>query len=802
MYAYVCKLSNNNHIDGVLVLNENLKSKNSKYRLLCLVDKYIDKDNIELLEKFNIEYKILNLDITSHHPDEQERYKIGILNTFSLIEYEKLVYLDLDLLINKNIDELFEYPEIAMVKNSHNEFFNTGVIVIKPDLKLYDEIIKYSNNLQKETFNNIINSFIIEKKLNIKELPSTYNSFRKITNTMIDVIDSTYHYDKNINEVEIISQDINPSIIHYIGENKPFMKNGEYNDDYYNIYMYYLNKINNKKEKINKEKNLISIIVPIYNRESYLTRTLDSIISQTHKNLEIILIDDCSTDKSLNICNNYKKFDSRIKIIKNKENKGVSYSRNRGLEIAKGDYIGFVDSDDYIEENMYEILLDDLLKTETDFSQCGRIVNEKKEAIFNERNHTIYGNKKIIKQFLTEYIVSPVVWDKLFKREKIKKIKFKENYKKNEDAEFVFEVLKNTNSYTSNNCYLYHYSWRRHDSLSYKFSLKNDLNLIEYHHNIENFVNKYYPSLKDELNNSKLGLYIHMLNEINKFECYKYEAQETKDFLEMIANCIISIDETMTISEKLKYCNKQLLDIKNKIKNKINKKTYKHIIITYFNAYTDYIDYNNISPKKINTYKYLEQRFKIFEEITLPSIKSQTCQNFEWIIVFNSDTPKKYKDRIKQLKKEFRFTDLYFEKGEYFNFDLYVSDKYKEYKWFLTTRLDNDDMIGKNYVGKVQKIVEKDDSKKIITFEKGLKYDYINKKYYKTNRIGNHFLSCFSTCDSSVYSYEHDSIGKNNSDILYIDSKTDNMWVEVIHDTNVINYIEPALDIPIEKVSI
>jgi len=298
-----------------------------------------------------------------------------------------------------------------------------------------------------------------------------------------------------------------------------------------------------------------------------------------------------------------------------------------------------------------------------------------------------------------------------------------------------------------------------------------------------------------------MGLYIHVLNEIITFECYKNDKQKVIEFISIVKKFINEHKKYSELSAMISFCNNQIEKIENNLSLK-NIKNYKHFIITYFNAYTDYIDYNNISPKKINTYKYLEQRFKIFEEITLPSIKSQTCQNFEWIIVFNSDTPKKYKDRIKQLKKEFHFIDLYFKKGEYFNFDLYVSDKYKEYKWFLTTRLDNDDMIGKNYVGKVQKIVEKDDSKKIITFEKGLKYDYINKKYYKTNRIGNHFLSCFSTCDSNVYSYEHDSIGKNNSDILYIDSKTDNMWVEVIHDTNVINYIEPALDIPIEKVSI
>ena len=801
MYTYACVLSTNEYIDGLLVLNECLKRTKSKYKLLCIVTQYICKENLELLEAHNIEYKVRDLIIDEECQDNREKYKFNIIDIFALTEYEKIVYLDLDLLINDNIDELFEYDSISMFKNPNNDLYNTGVIVLKPDVSLYNSLIKYQKDLKGELINTVINNFIVEKNINVIELPPEYISFRKIKDNTFTYNDRIYNYSKDVFEVDILSKDYSPKIIHYLGNIKPFMKKGEYNDEFYNIYISYLNNIYIMKEKKEREKYLISIIIPIYNRQNYLTKVLESVLNQTHKNLEIVLINDGSTDNSLKICKQYQKIDSRIKIINNKINKGVSYSRNKGLEVAKGDFIGFVDSDDYIEENMYDILLDDILKTGTDFSQCGRIVNNKKESVFNERYHTIYGNKEIIKQFLTGYIVTSVIWDKLFKRDQIKRIKFKENYKKNEDAMFVFDVLKNTDSFVSNNCYLYHYSWRTHNSLSYKFNLDDDWNLIEYHNNITNFVNKYYPNLNIEVYCSKMGLYIHVLNEIINFECYKNDKQKVIEFISIVKKFINEHKKYSELSAMISFCNNQIEKIENNLSLK-NIKNYKHFIITYFNAYTDYIDYNNISLKKINTYKYLEQRFKIFEEITLPSIKSQTCQNFEWIIVFNSDTPKKYKDRIKQLKKEFHFIDLYFEKGEYFNFDLYVSDKYKEYKWFLTTRLDNDDMIGKNYVDKVQEIVEKDDSKKIITFEKGLKYDYINKKYYKTNRIGNHFLSCFSTCDSNVYSYDHNSVEKNNSDILYIDNKTDKMWVEVIHDNNVLNRIEPALDIPIEKVSI
>ena len=102
-------------------------------------------------------------------------------------------------------------------------------------------------------------------------------------------------------------------------------------------------------------KDLISVIVPIYNVEKYLEKCVNSITSQTYKNLEIILVDDGSTDSSPEICEKLKQSDDRIIVI-HKKNGGLSSARNAGLDIAKGKYIGCVDSDDYIDEKMYEKL--------------------------------------------------------------------------------------------------------------------------------------------------------------------------------------------------------------------------------------------------------------------------------------------------------------------------------------------------------------------------------------------------------------------------------------------------------------
>lgn len=127
----------------------------------------------------------------------------------------------------------------------------------------------------------------------------------------------------------------------------------------------------------------ISIIVPVYNVEKYLHRCIESIINQTFSNYELILVDDGSTDQSGDICEEYARIDKRIKVI-HKENGGQSSARNRGLEIAKGEYIGFVDSDDFIHERMYEILYNNALKNFSDVIICEVIKVPENQGINNK----------------------------------------------------------------------------------------------------------------------------------------------------------------------------------------------------------------------------------------------------------------------------------------------------------------------------------------------------------------------------------------------------------------------------------
>lgn len=179
------------------------------------------------------------------------------------------------------------------------------------------------------------------------------------------------------------------------------------------------------------DKNRITVIVPIYNVESYLPRCIESILEQTYSNLQIILVDDGSTDVSGKICDDYAEKDKRIEVY-HTVNKGSVAARKLGIVHATGSYIGFVDSDDYIEKDMYEYLLKNIMESNADFIHTGYI--EEKEGKCRE----IYGfengiydlkNTEAREDFLIKYVlhakkgqeVIASMWSKLFRKELIEK---------------------------------------------------------------------------------------------------------------------------------------------------------------------------------------------------------------------------------------------------------------------------------------------------------------------------------------------------------------------------------------------
>ena len=120
-------------------------------------------------------------------------------------------------------------------------------------------------------------------------------------------------------------------------------------------------------------KSLISIIIPVYNVEKYLDRCISSVLDQTYQNLQIILVDDGSTDNCSELCEKYKILDARVRVI-HKSNGGAADARNMGLQIADGEYIGFVDADDYIAKDMYECLYETLKKVNVILPVVGELI--------------------------------------------------------------------------------------------------------------------------------------------------------------------------------------------------------------------------------------------------------------------------------------------------------------------------------------------------------------------------------------------------------------------------------------------
>ncbi len=217
-----------------------------------------------------------------------------------------------------------------------------------------------------------------------------------------------------------------------------------------------------------KDNIAVSIIVPVYNAEKYLVKCLDSVVNQTLKNVEIILVDDGSTDKSSDICKDYAAKDERIIYFK-KENEGLAAARQDGMEKASGEYIGFVDSDDWLELNMYERMYSVAKEENADVVFCNAFLDEDvKDQIHLEPG--VYDRERIEKEILPRSLAgltprgaNSVIrwcnWLRLYKRSLIEEnnLSFGRGFRRSQDLQLTFETALYAQKYVSlNDEYLYH----------------------------------------------------------------------------------------------------------------------------------------------------------------------------------------------------------------------------------------------------------------------------------------------------------------------------------------------------------
>ena len=224
-----------------------------------------------------------------------------------------------------------------------------------------------------------------------------------------------------------------------------------------------------------KMSSLISVIVTVYNVEKYIGQCLDSIIGQTYRDLEIILVDDGSTDRSPAICDRYADKDKRIRVI-HKENEGLVRARKTGIMAASGVYVGYVDADDWIEPAMYERLLQRMEENRGDLVVSGRMEeypgesrvrkNKVKPGLYSGRNKDELYHRMIFSGSFFEFGVFPTVWDKLFRRELLlrNQMQVPDEIVVGEDVACTFPcMLEADRIYVSGEC-LYHYR-KRDDSM-------------------------------------------------------------------------------------------------------------------------------------------------------------------------------------------------------------------------------------------------------------------------------------------------------------------------------------------------
>ena len=222
---------------------------------------------------------------------------------------------------------------------------------------------------------------------------------------------------------------------------------------------------------------MISVIVPVYNVEKYLERCVKSIAAQTYKDLEILLIDDGSTDKSGEMCDDFQQTDSRIKAF-HKQNGGLSDARNYGIEHSAGEFISFVDSDDYIDEKMLETLHRLITENDADLAVCSAMdVFEGKEVTQVKEIKEFNLNKVESYKYMLRGDGIPSACNKLYKRQTVGDVRFPVG-KLYEDGFFTPQILKKVEKTAVTSKPMYYY-FRRADSITTKPFRKGDLDVIE-----------------------------------------------------------------------------------------------------------------------------------------------------------------------------------------------------------------------------------------------------------------------------------------------------------------------------------
>jgi len=234
-------------------------------------------------------------------------------------------------------------------------------------------------------------------------------------------------------------------------------------------------------------QSLISVIIPVYNIEAYINKCVESVVNQTYKNLEIILVDDGSTDNCPEMCEEWAEKDNRIKVV-HKQNGGLSSARNAGMDNMHGEYVVFIDGDDYIENNMIDVMYANIMKDNYDICVCNYSFVDKNYHFISSSNYknAVLTDEQIMLEFLKTSLFNPwYAWNKLYKCSIIKKYNFRydEAIKWGEDYPFNYMYFKVIDKMISIDDALYNYLTEREGSITYTITSE-QINRWKFHKQI------------------------------------------------------------------------------------------------------------------------------------------------------------------------------------------------------------------------------------------------------------------------------------------------------------------------------
>ena len=626
--------------------NYGLNESNGEYVLFLTADSIIEdkdllKNTIKELESHDLDFIFYQTTIENEKNNEEEfidENKIKLNNDFKLLSINNV--LNNSIFNHEDILEvIFEMPSIPMNKIYRKEFLEKNNISFKNSifssyLFYYDSILKADRiaYLKDESIKmKKIQDNILSVNKESKEENSNITNLETKTKKFIPhIFYQFYLIDEEEREEDFkIIKEYLPKIIgeeeyllEYNAKNvlKDFKTNEYYgntiNEDLKTLFKSdeieaftirhdkNLEKLNEEEEKIN-----LSIVIPVYNSQRYINECLDSILNQTLDNIEIICIDDRSTDNSFNILQDYANNYDNIKVFRNEENKGAGFSRNRGLSYIKGDYFAFVDSDDFLDETAYEKVFNLVKAEDLDFAMF-QLINYDDETgeVYTESYYDIkclgddytqkVFNHKDVADIGGIFKISVSPCNKIFNRAFIERIdaRFKEGISF-EDNIFFFKIFLNAERVSFYKEHLY-YRRRRNDSVMGAYN-ENNVNVIFISSIILDLFQEegYYELYKKGLLKFKIDVCRNRLKQTdNKHKPYFYKIMH-EDFKKTI---------DYTFERRLNE-----IDYKVDLKENLNKNDYK-----FFQDVLKYKEYKafNSAQKLENNNKKLSKKNKKLEE--------------------------------------------------------------------------------------------------------------------------------------------------------------------------------------------